>query len=666
MRLTDHRSPFLAGALLFLITFIVYIPAMRAGFVWDDDVFLWDNPLIKAPNGLRLFWFTTLAPDYFPLTSSMLWVEWRIFGAEHPSGYHAINVLLHALSSLLLWRLLVRLEIPGAWLAAAVFAVHPVNVESVAWITQRKNTLSMALAMLSVLLFFDSRETGKQMSDAIAPFRAPRYWLSLLCFLLALLAKTSVVPLPAVLLLLTWWRSGSVTRRALVRILPFFALAGGLAVVTLYFQNLDTAEVSIRDDGFLSRIAVSGRAIWFYFSKALLPLNLSFVYPLWEVPVTNPAAFIPAVLAGALLAGLWAYRADPRASAAFTAFACYVILLFPALGFFNIFFMQYSLVSDHWQYFAMPALIAPAAALLARAGERRGKPVVARAIASVVLVSLAILSWRQAGDYRDAETLWLATIERNPNAWVAHYNRSLALLEEGRREEALASYRKAEKLRPDYPGAPNNFGNALLHRGDLDGAIALFRKALEADPDYAKAHNNLGYALSQKENLGEAIGHYRKALEIKGDYDTARVNLGRILTRIGQFDEARFQFEEALKANAANVAALNQLAWLLATSPGSSPDDGLRAVELAQRAQRLLGPGDPALLRTFAAAFARAERFEEAVNTARQAIDVAVSQGDPRLADVVRNELTLYSSGAPNDASRREIDGGASQRRPPP
>ncbi|HZL99467.1 MAG TPA: O-GlcNAc transferase, partial [Planctomycetota bacterium] len=194
---TTRRPPWLQGLALFLLTLAAYAPAARCGYVFDDDVFLTDNPLIHAADGLRGFWFSTAPSDYFPLTSTTLWLEWRLWGAD-PAGYHVVNVLLHAAGSVLLWRVLLRLRVPGAWIGAALFALHPVCVQSVAWITQRKNTLPLALSLLSLLAWLRSE-------DAPPGRRRPAaYAASLLAFLLALLSKTSVVTLPLVLLAGAW------------------------------------------------------------------------------------------------------------------------------------------------------------------------------------------------------------------------------------------------------------------------------------------------------------------------------------------------------------------------------------------------------------------------------------------------------------------------------
>ncbi len=321
---SPRRRQILLAVALVALTLLAYLPAMRGGFIWNDDTFLTGNPLIKSWDGLRRFWFTADPPDYFPLTSTSLWLEWRLWGMN-PAGYHVVNVLLHALSAMLLWRVLKRLKAPGAWLAGLIFAVHPVNVESVAWITERKNTLAMALFMASLLAYLKFDEDD-----------APRaYALALGLFLLALLAKTSVIMLPAVLLLCAWWRRGRIRRRDILRAIPFAALSGALALVTAWYQyhRAIAAEV-VRTDGFLARTAGAGWAAWFYLYKALLPAKLCFVYPRWALAVSF-LSFLPDLLLLALLVLLWRNRRGWGRPLLF-GLGYFLVSLAPVAGFLNI------------------------------------------------------------------------------------------------------------------------------------------------------------------------------------------------------------------------------------------------------------------------------------------------------------------------------------------
>ena len=356
-----QRQVLLAAAIL-AIALLAYIPAMRGGFLWDDYTFLKDNWLIQAPDGLQRFWFTTQAEDYFPLTSSMLWVEWRIWG-DHAAGYHVMNVLLHALAAVLVWRVLRRLAVPGAWLAGVLFAVHPVAVASAAWITERKNTLPMVFYLLSLLAYLRYDERGTRRA----------YYLSILWFLLALLAKSSVVMLPVVLLMCAWWRRGKIARKDVLRSLPFFVLALALGLATVWFQQHNVIRHQIvRPEGWPSRVAATGWIAGFYLFKALVPAGLCAAYPRWDV-AASPVAYVPLALIAGAFALLWTRRRSWGRAPLF-AMGYFVVTLLPVIGLVNMSFMKFSFVADHLQYAALIGVIAFVAAVLARAAAAAGWP----------------------------------------------------------------------------------------------------------------------------------------------------------------------------------------------------------------------------------------------------------------------------------------------------
>jgi hypothetical protein len=293
--LSDRARQIGLATLLVVIGLAVYLPSLRNGFVWDDDSFLTKNALIKAPDGLARFWFSTQATDYWPVTSTSLWLEWRLWGM-HAAGYHATNLALHLAEALLLWSILRRMRVPGAYLAALLFAVHPVNVESVAWIAQRKNLVAMLFYLLAIFGFLRS--------GWISP--GARKWglayvLSLLAFLLALLSKGSVAPLPFVLLgLIAWQRRprGS----DLVGLAPFFGISATLVAVNVWFQTHGTHEIIRQADG-IQRLLGAAAAVWFYLWKALIPVDLIFVYPQWHISASDWRWWGPLMAAMALT--LW-------------------------------------------------------------------------------------------------------------------------------------------------------------------------------------------------------------------------------------------------------------------------------------------------------------------------------------------------------------------------
>jgi len=661
---------FLLAALIIGAALLAYAPVFRAGFIWDDDVFLTANPLIRASDGLYRFWFTREAPDYFPLTSSMLWFEWRLWGMN-PAGYHVVNVLLHAASAVLLWRVLLRLRIPGAWLAGLLFALHPVAVESVAWITERKNTLPMALYLASILVYLRFDNGSSHHDDTTATtgttddiphsalhtlhsaLRTPHYPLSLGLFLLALLAKTSVVILPAVLLLCVGWRRGRIAKRDILRALPFAALAAALGLVTVWFQyhNAIGGE-SVRTDGLAARAAGAGWAAWFYLYKALLPANLCFIYSRWATSASL-VAFVPGLLFLAMLLLFAVYRRSWGRPFLF-ALGYFLIALLPVLGFLNIYFMRYSLVADHWQYTALVGVVALAAGLLARLMERPGAPrTVAMAVAGALVLACGALTFRQTRIYRDEETLWRDTVSKNPKAWMAYGNLggllvrkasapgadSAALLEEaerccdkavalqpqepeaysdralvrmalGRGEAAMQDYDKAIELNPT-PEAYYNRAEAAARLGRLQQAVDDYSQAIRLRPDYAQAYGNRALAFAQlaaaqtgraqEELRRRAFDDFDKAIQLQPDYALAFFNRGNAWLDLGRSDEAIGDYTRAIAINPGYAAAyLNRALarYMLKDYP--------RALSDVQAAERLGAQPRPEFLRLLSEAAGRA------------------------------------------------------------
>jgi tetratricopeptide (TPR) repeat protein len=634
-----HSSTALQGIALALIACIVYVPALGNGFVWNDDSFLTENPLIHAADGLRRFWAGTEPPDYFPLTSTTLWLEWRVFGL-HAAGYHAINVMLHAASCVLLWRVLTRVRVPAAWLAAAIFAVHPVNVESVAWITERKNTLSMLLYLVSVLAYLRFDET-----EASDRSRWRWYAGSLAAFALALTAKTSTVVLPVVLLGLVLWRRRRITRADLARVAPHFALAAAMGLVTVWFQTHRAITTHVvREDGLLSRAAIAGRAVWFYAWKALVPANLCFVYPRWPTGATTWSSFLPLLALVIAFAACSVFRASWGRACAF-ALGNYVIALLPALGFVGIYFMRYSLVSDHWQHIAMTVASASIAVLLVHVLRALSLERALPAVATVLLATYAVASWRLQAAYRDVESLWVDTLAKNPSAWIAHNNLGDELLASGRTAEAVTHFRAALEIVPDDVDIRANLAKALLQQRDFAAAATEYRTAIARAPDRAELHDNLGIALQGLQRIDEAIAEHREALRIDPRRAEAHNNLGNALTALGRDEEAIDAYRAALRERPDYALAHANLGAALARSG--------RINEAVQEYSAAVdrSPRNVALRLAFADLLCATSRFADAAAQLDAAL--AAAPGDRQvMQQVARLREQLDREGKPRGKAR--------------
>lgn len=678
-----------AGSIV-VITLLAYIPAMRGGFVWNDDErgSLTRN-IVLEENGLYRVWFTAQSVNYWPVVWTSYWIEHRLWGLD-PTGYHVVNVLIHATCALLIWRILLRLEIPAAWLAALLFAVHPANVESVAWITQRKNVLALLFFLVSLLWYLRFDDCR----------RWAWYWAAVAAFLLAMLSKGAAAPLPAVLLLCVWWRRGTIGRRDVLRSLPFFAVALLMSGVEIWFQH-DRAigEDVIRDDTFLLRLVGAGWAVWFYAYKALVPVRLCFIYPRWEIDASSWPAYLPNLALLVALAWSWRRRQGDGRAVLF-ALLYYVLTLAPVLGFVNIYFMRYSLVADHYQYVSIIAIIALVAAagraVLMRLGHGRLSP--ARTVATAVVLLLGLLTWRQCQAYHDAETLWRDTLDKNPAAWMAHsnlgnilcarcdldeaihhYRQALdakpdnaevynnlgnALALQGRPDEASDCYRQALRLNPDYTEAYNNLGLIAAKRGELDQAIEYYRRALECSPVYAKAHVNLGHALSRLHQHEDAMRHYEAAVQLDPNHDSPiphlrealrlvpdspelHCELGQRLVAAGQPDQALQHFRQAARLRAGWPLPLERLAWVLATHLDPSSHQQQEAIRVADNAVQLTSRQDVEALDILAAAQAAAGQFEAAIATAEEALALLHTAATSERADAIRRRLELYRQRQP-------------------
>jgi protein O-mannosyl-transferase len=533
---------------LVLVTLLAYYPAWRGGMLWDDDAHMTSVELQSA-DGLRRIWFDLGATQqYYPVVHSAFWILHKFWG-DATFGYHVVNIVLHALSAFLVVVILRRLAVPGALLAGALFALHPVHVESVAWITELKNTLSGVFYLAAALLYvqFDSSR------------RRVWYALAFVLFCLALLSKSVTATLPAVLLVVFWWKRGRLSwQRDVVPILPFFVVGIAAGLLTAWVEH---TFIGARGAEFhftiVERFLIAGRAAWFYLAKLIWPVNLIFVYPRWQIdPRVWWQYLYPIGLVAAALV-LWRFRTTSRAP--LVALLIFCGTLFPALGFVNVFPFRYSFVADHFQYLASIAVLALIAAGVAMIVRRfTTSPALETPVFAIIVLILGgavgTLTWRQSRQYVSAETLYRVTIARNPSAWMAYNNLGMLKLQ-GSPDglpEAMTLLQTSLRLYPGNAEAHNNLGVAFQRQGRLDDASREHREALRLLPNYAEAYNNLGIVAEQQGRMEEAVGYYTTALQLQSrerNSAEAHHNMGSVLQKLGRYEEAVAEIREALRIN---------------------------------------------------------------------------------------------------------------------
>jgi protein O-mannosyl-transferase len=563
------RVQSLAWLAIPIVVLAAYWPALRGGLLWDDPAHV-TAPALQSLHGLWRIWFSLSATQqYYPLLHSAFWIEHRLWG-DAVLGYHLANLAQHALAACLVVLIVRRLELPGAWLAGMVFALHPVCVEAVAWISEQKSTLSAVFYLSSAFTYLGFDRTRRRSS----------YLWALALFILALLTKTVTATLPIALLVIFWWQRGRLGVRRDVRpLVPWIALGAAAGLFTAWVERtIIGAQGPAYALSVIQRCLLAGRAIWFYATKVLWPANLMFSYPRWKIDPTQwqqwlyPAAIL--ALAILLLVGqARSLRRPLRPTVA--SLLIYVVTLFPVLGFFNIYPFLFSYVADHFQYLATLALIVPVCSVIAPFISHLGKPADV-ALPAVLLAILGILTWRQSGNYRDAETIYRATLARNPTSWLAHNNLGVALLDKpGHLAEAKTEYQAALELNPDDAEAHNNLGNALARMpGRLPEAIREFEIAIRLEPRLAQAHQNLGNALARNpKRLMDGIAQFEVAIQLKPDDPQMRNDLGvTLLEAPGHLSDAIAQFQDALKISPADVQIRTNLGNALSQIPGRRPE----------------------------------------------------------------------------------------------
>jgi len=551
------KRDWLWGLLLVLAVILAYSPVWWAGFIWDDDVYITGNPNINGWLGLKNIW-TTSAADISPLTFTTFWVEHALWGMA-PLPYHLVNVLLHGASTVVLWRVLRSLQMPGAWLGAALWALHPVEVESVAWITETKNTQSGLFFLLSILFFvrwLRARDIDGQNG------RGWNYGLTLLFAALAMASKSSTVILPVVLCLCAWWIEGQWKWRNVASMFPIFILSIAASALSIWTQGLHLATISDPQwtRTWPQRLAAAGDAVWFYLGKLLWPHPLITIYPRWQIDAGQWVSYVP-LLGVIIVLFVFGVRRESWSRPWFFVFAYFLVALSPVLGLVDNPLFRYSFVFDHFQYLAGMGPLALAGAGMVWLADLAfpEKSWLQSSLCGGLLLILALLSWQRAWVYESQESLWTDTVAQNPNSWSGHNNLGLTLFHEGKVDQAIAQYEKALEINPDNAAAHNNFGLALYQKGQVDSAIDEFQKALRDNPNDAAAHSGLGDALSQKGQMDAAMAQFQKAVAIDPDNADDCNKLGIALGQKGQVDEAIAQFRKTLEIDPEYVQAYNNL-----------------------------------------------------------------------------------------------------------
>ena len=609
-RLKGYRD-LLFGIVLVGVTVLAYQPAWNGKPLLDDADHLITDPELRSVRGLISLW---IAPppthQYHPLVDTIFWIGDKLWG-QSMLGYHLVSISLHAVSALLLLRILRRLEVPGAWLAAAIFALHPVQVESVAWVVELKNTLS-GLFFLGCILAYLNFDQNRN--------RTRSYVVVLALFLLGMMAKPILATLPAVILIVLWWKRGKLEWKTDVPpLVPFIVLGIVAGLFSLWMEReFSGAEREITELSILQRLLVAGRAFWFYLGKIFWPSNLCFMYPRWKVNSGEWWQYLLPIAALFVVAVAWRLRTRWRAPLAGLLF--FVATTVPLLGFFNVSFFRFSFVADHFQYLPIVGIITPVSAgavlLLNRFG--RWQQLLGYGFCVALLVTLTGLSWMHSHVFRDSATCYRAVVERNPGSWAAQINLGFDALARQSWDEAAGHFQKVLETNSDHPPATKQaylaLSGILLTTGRTDEAITHIEKALQIDPNYAEAH----------------------------------ANLAQVFLRTGRTRQAIAEYRRALKVAPRSVGIQISLAWVLATSFDPSLRDGAEAVLLAQQAERLSGTANPRILRVLAAAYAEQGQFTEATKAARLGLELATKRGETGFARLIESDIALYDVGRPN------------------
>lgn len=638
---TIRTYPRLCAGLFFaIITFAVYLPVLPGNLLMDDlKLIEWDNPIVSGKLSALSIWFQS----DFPLSTIAFWLE-RLAWAKNPGWYHFTNIVLHATSAFLLWRLLLRLRIPGALLAALLFAVHPVCVTSVGRIAELKNTLSLPFFLISIWAFIGYEDSSLYRSDSLRSNRssvpALYYTISFVFFVLALFSKTSTIMLPMALLAAGLWRRGRLNFRDFLHTAPHFFLSLSFGLMSAWFQKYQAlAGQTLPSQSFVEKLIIAARAFWFYISKALVPTNLNLVYPRWTSDIHAFTSYIPLVLILFVAVVCLGFR-TAWTRPLWLALACFGMLLFPALGFFDAQYLTMWQVSDHLQYLPLIVPLALAAGLVASVRNK----IVFIILAIVLISGFSLLTHQRASVFSTEQSLLRDTLAKNPAAWAAHNDLGCLLAREENYGQAALHFTASLATNPQNADAHVNLGQLLSMQGKNDEAESHFTSALKIKPSHPDAHLRYAAMLARRGRERQALLHYRSSLAANPAVQT-RMDYSALLYRTGDNQKAATQLFQALKIQPDHPEALNNLAWILSTCPDQTVRDGKKAVELAGKACELTGFQKAGMIGTLAAANAEAGNFPQAIANAEKAIEVAGISGNLQFADMNRQLLRLYRAG---------------------
>ena len=519
---------------------VIYYPVLQAGYIWDDDAYIINNSNLLDLGGLFKIWFDVFSiPQYYPLVHSTFWIEYQLWGLN-PLGYHFTNVIIHIFNSLTLLMILNKMQIKYALFIVYLFCWHPVHVESVAWITERKNVLSLFFFLSSLNVFLNFYNNH----------RKNLYIASLALFILALLSKTTACVLPVTIVLLVWYHKRKFQLDTVKLVVPYAILGLGFASLTIWLERTHVGASGIDwDYSFPERLIIAGKGLWFYIFKLVFPYRLTFIYPKWVINSADLAAYT--YMAGFIFLLAITFRLKKKIGIAFfIALLMYTVSIFPALGFFNIYPMRYSFVADHFQYLASISILC----LL-------GNLIGANKIMQVLFILVfAALTHLQTYIYSNQEVLWKDTIRKNPKGWMAHNNLGLYFMHQERFKEAQFHFSEAiERTPPDPSEILTNQGNLFFLLKNMSGAIQTYEKAIAENPANIKPYLNLANLLLKQGQLDAARRNYFLVLEKDPKNATAYNNLGVIYGKLGDPEQANKYFKKTLQINPTHPSALANL-----------------------------------------------------------------------------------------------------------